>query len=358
MKKILFLNPYPENVAPSQRLKFEQYYPVFESEGFILDKKAFISEDFWQIVYKKGMFGRKILYTILAYFRRFFQLFTIRKYDVVYVHLWVTPYGPPVFEFFVCLLAKKVVYDIDDLIFTGHTSRVNKFFKFLKGKNKMIYLMKHADHVITCTPFLDTFVRKYNQHTTDISSTVDTAARYLPTENKGNKPVIIGWSGSHSTSRYLHLLDEALQMLAKETDFELVVMGDSSFAIEGVRVKAMEWRENIEMDTLRTFDIGLYPLPYEEWVLGKSGLKAIQYMALGIPTVATDVGTIHRIIEHEKNGFLVADNQAGLWKEYLLKLIGDHQLREEMGKLARRKIVAEYSIEANKDKYLDVFRAL
>ena len=172
--KILFVAPYPFDKAPSQRLKYEQYYSFFEDAGFEITTSSFIDEPFWKIIYKHGFTLQKIYHTVLGYARRLRDLIFIRKYDVVYIHLWVTPLGIPFYEWLYCLFAKRVIYDIDDLIFLGHSSSANRLFEFLKGKAKAIYLMKHANHVITCTPMLDEFVRKYNQHTTDISSTINT----------------------------------------------------------------------------------------------------------------------------------------------------------------------------------------
>lgn len=357
MKKLLIICPFPENEVPGQRLKYEQYFDYWRENGFDITIKPFVSEKFIKIIYQPGKFHLKFWYTLLGYIKRVFLLFSLRRYDVVYTFLWVTPFGPPIFEFFVSSLSKKMIYDIDDLVFLKHESKANKFISFLKGKSKPIFLMKKAKHVITCTPYLDQFVRKYNSNTTDISSTVDTEKRYLPVNTYENKAQpIIGWSGSHSTSKYLYLLEDVLKELAREIDFKLIVMGDHSFHIEGVNVEAMDWQESIEISTLQRFDIGLYPLPFEEWVLGKSGLKAIQYMALGIPTIATDIGTINRIINEGENGFLIQDNDTESWKTVLKKLISDNQLRKKIGEKARITIQQNYSITANKDTYLHILQ--
>ena len=114
-KKILFVCPYPENVAPSQRLKFEQYYQYFRSSGYEVETSSFINQSFWKIIYKKGGFFKKVWYTLSGYFSRLKDLLRLRKYDVVYVHLWVTPFGPPFFEWLFRKMAKNMVYDIDDL---------------------------------------------------------------------------------------------------------------------------------------------------------------------------------------------------------------------------------------------------
>lgn len=358
-KKILFLSPYPVDKAPSQRLKYEQYFSIFENTGYDITTKSFVSEKLWDILYLPGFIIQKLFFTKLGYIKRFFTLFSIRKYDIIYVHLWVTPIGPPIFEWLTIKLAKKVVYDIDDMVFLGHSSDANKLWKNLKGKSKMIYLMKKANHVITCTPKLDEFVKQYNKNTTDISSTVDTCNRYIAKSNYQNKEqIVLGWSGSHSTSKYLYLLSNVFKELSKKHNFKLVVMGDKNFKIEGVNVEAIEWREDIEINTLQKFDIGLYPLPDEDWVYGKSGLKAIQYMALGIPTIATAIGANFRIIKNGINGFLVNPFDDEGWLNKMELLIKDVNLRKKLGKAGRKTIEKNYSIEVNKKKYLTIFNSI
>lgn len=356
-KRILFLTPYPINKAPSQRLKFEQYFHVFEESGFSVTTNSFVNEKFWQIIYKPGFLLQKIYFTFLGYFNRFKVFFCLYKFDIVYVHLWVTPVGVPFFEYLVSLLSKKLIYDIDDMIFLGHSSDANRLWQGLKGRQKMIFLMRKADQVITCTPKLDEFVRQYNNNTVDISSTVDTTNKYLPVNTyKNDHQIILGWSGSHSTSQYLYLIQDALKDLAKKYDYKLIVMGDASFQISGVNVDAFDWTEDLEIPTLQKFDIGLYPLPDKEWVYGKSGLKAIQYMALGIPTIATSIGANFRIIENERNGYLIQPDDIKGWKDKIEKLILSPEQRKLFGIAGRETIIEKYSLEANKEKYLKVFQ--
>ena len=349
-KKILILCPYPEHCAPSQRLKFEQYYDFLRSEGFELEVSPFMSEAFWKIVYKPGKLHLKAWHTFRGYLRRTRDLIRCRKYDAVYVHLWVTPFGFPLFERLLTARTKHVLYDIDDLVYLKENkSAANGFIASLKGRKKPIVLMQKAQHVITCTPHLDNFVRQYNASTTDISSTINTET-YLPVE-KHNDPLIIGWSGSHSTSKYVYLLENVLKAVNAEIPFVLKVIGDAQFHIDGLTIQAIPWQEETEVAELNTFDIGIYPLPDEEWVLGKSGLKALQYMALEIPTVATAIGANFRVIEDGISGFLVNDEAA--WKERLIQLLNDAQLRKQLGTEARKRVEALYSINANRSHYLN-----
>jgi glycosyltransferase involved in cell wall biosynthesis len=223
---------------------------------------------------------------------------------------------------------------------------------FLKGKNKMISLMKKAHHVITCTPHLDKFVRQYNNNTTDISSTINTK-NYIPVNSYSNHDVLtIGWSGSHSTSKYVYLLEEVLLELSKIYDFQLLVIGDASFHIDGLKCESIKWDEDTEVRDLQRIDIGIYPLPDEEWVLGKSGLKALQYMALGIPTVASAIGANYRVIEDGISGSLVNSNVE--WKEALEEYLINSELRKKHGLKARTRVEELYSVKANEPVYLEV----
>jgi len=353
-KKILIVCPHPEGVAPGQRLKYEQYFDSWRASGYELTISPFMSRRFWQIVYRKGHWIEKILWTIWGYLIRIKDLIRLPFYDGYYVFLWVTPFGFPIFERLFTRLNKKLIYDIDDMVFLGHVSDANKFILHLKGKSKMIYFMRKAKHVITCTPKLDEFVRQFNSKTTDISSTINTETYQAKKEAdyQAKSPIVLGWSGSHSTSKYLHLLDRVLREVSGLKNIKLRVIGDAEFEINGVEVEAMEWRRESEVKDLSQIDIGLYPLPNEDWVYGKSGLKALQYMALGIPTIATDIGANKRVISDSEDGFLV--NSEKEWVERILNLIENVDLRRKIGQNARQKVETQFSIKANQKKYLNI----
>lgn len=357
-KKILFLSPYPVNKAPSQRLKYEQYFKAMEAHGFEVETSSFVSLKFWNIIYKKGFVVKKVIYTISGYIRRTSDLFKLKKYDIVYIHLWVTPFGFPIYEKLVRFLSKKIIYDIDDMIFLGHSSEANRLLENLKGKNKMITLMKDANHIITCTPTLDNFVRQYNLNTTDISSTIDTE-KYKPKVHKTSEKTVLGWSGSHSTSKYVKLLEPIfLELIEKNYNFEVMVIGDENFKFnsDSIPLKSISWNLETEVLDLKKIDIGLYPLPNEKWVLGKSGLKALQYMSLGIPTVATKIGANTRIIKHQINGYLVNENAQ--WINCIEKLIKNAELRNKIGLNAVETVEKNFSIKSSTKTYLDVLRGV
>jgi len=353
-KKILVVCPYPEDVAPAQRLKYEQYFKSWEEAGYDLTVSPFMTKAFWNVVYKKGHFIEKALWTMWGHILRIRDLFRLPFYDGVYTFLWVTPFGPPIYEWLFAKLNKNFIYDIDDMVFLGHVSAANKFILKLKGRSKMIFLMKKAKHVITCTPALDEFVRQFTSETTDISSTINTETYKARQDYSVGNEIVLGWSGSHSTSKYLHLLDNIIKELSTSIPLKLKVIGDASFSMEGVKTESKQWNREDEVAELSEFDIGLYPLPDEPWVYGKSGLKALQYMALGIPTIAVDLGANKRIINSGENGFLV--NSESEWKESILKLIESEELRRKVGTNARETVVNKFSIKANESTYLEIIK--
>jgi len=354
-KRILVLCPYPIGCAPGQRLKFEQYYENWRANGFEVEVSPFMSDKMQKIVYKKGYLFAKIAGTIGGYFRRYRDLFRAGRYDIIYVFLWITPFGPPITEWLVRALSKKMIYDIDDLVYMGRTSRYNKFIKFLKSASKINFLIKRSDHVLVSTDELRSYSGKFNKNLSMIPATIDVKKYPYPATHMSGT-VVIGWSGSQTTSKYLHLIDSVLKYLAANHNVKIMVMGDDDFELDGVDIELLHWTAESEITNLQKFDIGLHPLPDEQWAYGKSGGKLVQYMAAGIPIVATALGPNFKVIKDGYNGFLVTGEQE--WIDRLVVLITDHELRKKMGENSRRFAEENSSVEANAGKYLAVFDKL
>ncbi|PKP03175.1 MAG: glycosyltransferase [Bacteroidetes bacterium HGW-Bacteroidetes-6] len=362
VKKILVLCPYPENCAPSQRLKYEQYFDSFRQAGYQVKTSSFVNKRFWKIIYKHGLWLSKACFTFTGYVKRIYDLFRIRRFDVVYIHLWVTPLGLPVFEWLVRLLARSVIYDIDDMIFLGHSSNANRLLQGLKGRKKIIFLMKSSDSVITSTPALETFARNHNKNVTDIPATLNTCGFDAKTEYSIQGSVVLGYSGSHSTSKYLHSIEPAFEKLLQIKTFEFVVfvVGDSRFRFSNpdIPVEAKDWTLADEHADLMRMDIGLYPLTDEPWVYGKRGGKALLYMGAGLPVIATAIGTNFDTFQDGENGFLVGVTDMEDWVSKIVMLAHDENLRRKTGVAAREALEKNFSVEANKDKYLKVIASI
>ncbi len=355
-KKILVICPHPEDMVPGQRLKYEQYFESWRANGYDVDVSPFFSKRMQDILYKKGRIPEKIYWVARGYLKRISELKKVKQYDLLYIFLWVTPFGPPLFEKMFVKRNPHVVYDIDDAIFIKSHSLVNKWVDMIRGRKKPFFLMKKAKHVITCTPYLTEVALEYNDKVTDISSTINTDT-YIPVNNFANDhTLVLGWSGSLSTIRFFNILKPTLLALQEKKPFKLVVMGDPDYRIEGLDMEAVEWTIEKEIPTLQRFDIGLYPLPLDdEWVLGKSGLKALQYMAVGVPVVATALGANYRIMKDGETGFLV--KTAEEWMQRLEQLMDDPALRKRIGDAARKNVEDHYSIKANTPVYLSIINS-
>jgi glycosyltransferase involved in cell wall biosynthesis len=348
--RIHFLVPYPKDQAPSQHLKFEQYYDRFEKAGFEVVHDTFYSRELFQIM-SSPQLVRKVVGFLWACVKRLRSLWTAWRSDVVYLSLEAVPVGPPVLEWTIrYLLRRPIIYDIDDLIYLKKPCTRDILPEIFNRKWKVKTLMRMSQHVIVCTPHLETVARSVNGHVTRISSTIDTV-KYRPRSRYDASRVTVGWSGSFSTSQWLHLLDNVLRAIQARYGVAILVIGDATFSIPGVAVEAIPWKLESEVQDLQRIDIGLYPLPHEEWMLGKSGLKALQYMGLGIPAVIVPIGANLEIVSHGENGFF-ADTEEE-WIKAIGALIEDQGLRERIGKAGRWTVEERYSVERNWPLYLN-----
>jgi glycosyltransferase involved in cell wall biosynthesis len=169
------------------------------------------------------------------------------------------------------------------------------------------------------------------------------------------KTVCVGWSGSASTIKNLKTIHGVLRDLSHREDVELRFIGGTDFGLPDVAHTASRWRAETEVEDIRRFDIGLVPLPVTEWNKRKFYVKLIQYMALGIPAVASPLGANPYVIEHGRTGFLAAS--APDWEETVQSLIGDDELRARIGKAAAVEAHARYTLSANADQIVRAFRS-
>lgn len=312
----------------------------------------------WGILYARGNIFGKVLGTLRGYMRRFCDVFRVAKYDLVYVHMWVTPFGTTFSEKLYRIMSKRLIYDIEDNIFAEKGNSINPITTILKGTRKARYLIKTADHVITSSPALNDFCLVINRakSCTYISSSVD-CNRFVPkNEYNNDNEVTIGWTGTFSSRKYLDTLKDVFLELNDRVSFKLRVIGNFHYDLPGINLEVIQWTKENEVLDLQGIDIGIYPLVHDDFVQGKSGLKAIQYMAFGLPTVATKVGTTPRIIKHQINGWLVDSDSE--WLYALETLIKDPNLRRSMGEAARSSVLKNYSTDVVKSNYLAILESL
>lgn len=353
-KKILFLAPYPEDEAASQRFRFEQYFYYLRQQGYSVLERSFYSYPIWKILYEKGFFLKKVMGLIAGYCRRIFHLFLCFRFDFIFIHRELSPAGPPVFEFIIARIwRKRIVYDFDDAIWIPKTSGVNAGIRAVKCSEKTSLICRWSTRVSCGNDFLKSYALKYNLNAHTIPTTLDTDRSHNRLKDQNSKRIIIGWTGTHSTLKYLDLILPVIAQLKNEIDFDFVVISDQKPDFGSVPYCFIPWEKDNEVEDILKINIGLMPLSDDEWSKGKCGFKALQFMALGIPPLVSPVGANKIIVDHGINGFHCSSNQE--WISYSKKLIQDVSLRQKMGLKGREKVIRQYSTQANLPAFLDLF---
>jgi glycosyltransferase involved in cell wall biosynthesis len=357
--KILFLIPYPLKEAPSQRFRFEQYFPTLKSAGIEFRTQSFFSSQQWRVFYRPGKALLKFVYLLIGLTKRTLILLELPGYDFVFIHREAAPLGPPLFEWIIAkLFQKKIIYDFDDAIWLTDKVDESQLEKIVRWRSKVASICQWAYKVSTGNEYLRKFAAQYNPRAIYNPTTIDTEYVHNPnihTIHRSAEKIVIGWTGSHSTLKYLRELAPVFQILhQKFPNISILVIANQPPDFELPALDFRPWSEATEITDLLQADIGVMPLPDDQWANGKCGFKALQYMALTLPAVAAPVGVNKRIIIDGENGFLCSTESE--WEERLAQLITDESLRKKMGLAGRRKVINEYSISSNRDNFLSLFK--
>lgn len=353
--RILILCPYPHGSAASQRFRFEQYIPALRARGFEIRQESFWDEATWRILYTPERPLRKAAATIMGFARRLMLVARAGSYDFVFIHLEAAPLGPPLIEWLIMLLGKRIIYDIDDAIFLPRTSRANRVVSFFRFRSKVGFITKHSYKVIAVNPFLRDWALKYNEAVQVVPTTIDPDYHRPSAAAPARPRTVLGWTGTRATAPFLNLIRDALAVLAETHDFELRVICDIDPGFpELPHYVYTPWRLETEIQDMQSFDIGLMPVPDDLWAKGKVGFKAIQYSALQIPPVVSDVGSGREVVDDGETGLVVANTTDG-WMRALSRLIEEPAFRRSLGRQARLKIIDRYSVPAQADAYAELF---
>jgi glycosyltransferase involved in cell wall biosynthesis len=353
--KILFIVPYPTDKAPSQRFRFEQYYELLNEKGIDYDIKPFLSNEIWDILYLPGRFFKKAFGILGGLFKRFFLLFKLKQYDYIFIHREATPIGPSFFEYFASRwLKKKIIYDFDDAIWIPNFSEANSFFSFLKGYGNVHKICSYAYKISCGNEYLCDYAKQFNKNVVYNPTTIDTNNYHNRVKDQSGEEFVIGWTGSHSTIRYIGEIVPVLSKLEKKYTFTFRVISDFKPEFELNSLEYVKWKKESEIEDLLGFNIGIMPLVNDKWANGKCGFKALQYMSLGIPALVSPVGVNSRIVDHGLNGFICDTPEE--WETSIETLLKNRETLGEMSKQTRKKIIDYYSVKSNSDNFIGLFQ--
>ena len=354
--RVLALVPGLYDISPSQRYRIEQWEPLLRERGVNITYEPFECPELNALLYQPGKMARKMMLVGEGFARRFSVVQRAKEFDLVYILREAALLGPAVFERMVHKTGVPIVFDFDDAIFVSYRSPSNGYLSYLKFASKTKTICRLASHVMVGNPYLAAYARQVNDHVTVIPTTIDTQRYQVPPSRNTNGPLVIGWTGSHSTVQHLDTLRSALKKLALEERFRLRVIGTPVYDCPPIDVEAMRWRAKTEVDDLQPIDIGIMPLPEDKWSKGKCGAKALQFMGMGIPTVCSPVGVNSEIIQDDQNGFLASNEDE--WVDKLSRLLRSPELRRRLGQAGRLTVEQKYSAISQAPRVYDIFKSV
>jgi glycosyltransferase involved in cell wall biosynthesis len=332
--KILFL--ISGDRVPSCRFRVLPYLPYLRAAGHHCTIAASFPQKY-DYFPKIGFRPSQLLKRLV----RFWHLLSawVRRYDVIVIDRELFDDDTSTMEARFRKVTRAMVLDVDDAVFLLHPEKFER-------------IARMSNLIIAGNRFLEERLEPLNSNIVVIPTCIDTQIFPQKTyTEEQNARVIIGWMGTTGNLPYLQVVAPALRKLAQRCEFELHVIASedeplNSIDLTGVDLRFIRWNAKSEVDQLLRMDIGLMPLFAEdEWNIYKCALKLLQYMAIGIPGVASPVGVNADVVCHGKNGFLAtATNE---WEEILFQLVQDPNLRRSVGAEARRTVEESYSIQAH-----------
>lgn len=328
--------------------------PHLESLGISVDLVPFADVELMQMLHKPGRNVAKAVAGVSRFLHRFADAARTRRYDAVLIHRAACIAGPATVERLVALFGRPVIYDFDDAIFKLHTTEANRRFGWLKFPGKTGAICRISSHVVVGNEYLANYALRFNPRVTVIPTSIDTE-RYQPvTDSRSNGKVVVGWTGSSTSQTHLELFAPMVRELVSRRDVEFRVISDREPVLPGIPYVWKPWSPETEVKDLSHFDLGIMPIPDDEWARGKCALKALQYMAMGVPAICSPVGANSEVIQHGENGLLAATTDE--WVSCFETLVDDGALRHQMGNKARQTVEKGYSMRKCSELFADVIR--
>ncbi len=342
--------------AASTRQRVLQYIPALEAAGFRVDFEPLLGDDYVRSLVDGGGFSR--LDVARSYLKRMRALLSGPGADIVWIYAELFPYLPGWVERLALSRSRAVVYDYDDAFFHTYDSSSNPLVRGMLGR-KFEPLLRHAAACSCGNAYVLDYASRFCRRSIILPTVVDTDL-YKPRADGADpdQPLVIGWIGSPTTWGYLRPLFPLLAEISRERGVKVRVVG-AGVQAEKDRfpgLQLVDWSESSEVADVQAMDIGIMPVPDEIWARGKSGYKLIQYMACGLPVVASPVGVNRDIVAHGLTGFLATTPEE--WRASLLELIESADLRARMGLVGRKRAEEGYSLSVHTPRLIDLLRSV
>lgn len=353
--KILAFMKYG-NLAASTRQRLMLYEPYFADSNIEVEYLPLLKNDHLRRIATGE--SASFVAAVRAYLNRFFKLLRRRDHDILWIQYELFPYMPGWFERLAAISGKPVVVDYDDAIFHMYDESPNHLVRSLLGR-KLAPLLRHASACVCGNEYLRGYAKQYCNNAVVLPTVVDTEV-YCPRadlDSDVRRPVI-GWIGSPSTWTYMRPLLPLLAEVARTTGARVRIVGAGRI-IEGERFDSLEivdWSLEDELTEVQAMDIGLMPLPDVPWARGKCGYKLIQYMACGLPVIASPVGVNSEIVRLGKTGILATN--LGEWEAALKMLIRDRELRLRLGRAGRERAERVYSLKVHGPHLVELLKSV
>lgn len=348
--RILILTRYGR-IGASSRLRSLQYLDVIRHNGISCAVKPFFPNELLVKKYELGYYG--FLPLMKLYFERLKRIWSLDGFDLVWIEKEALPWLPSKLEKF---FFRDVPYvlDYDDAVFHNYDMHPSWPVRAVYG-SRLDHLMSKAALVTAGNRYLAQRAIDAGAPWVEILPTVIDLDRY-PIRAAVEAPAIprIVWIGSPSTAHYLDLLREPLRQLAVQVPFVLRVIGAQGVDLPGVEIETVPWTEATEVESIASCTVGVMPLEDSPWERGKCGYKLIQYMACGLPVVASAVGANVEIVENEQNGFLASS--ADEWVVALGRLLASPELRRRMGRAGRARVEEKYCLQKTGPRLVELLR--
>jgi len=355
MPRILYIVPHRLNRSPGQRFRCEQYINALTEAGFEISYSNIISEKDDKIFYARGNYHKKAGILIKSFFKRLSDVRKAKNYDIVFIYREAFMLGTTIFEKMLRARNALIVFDFDDAIWLNDTSEGNANLNWLKKPSKTSSIIKIADLILAGNTYLANYAKTFNPRIEIMPTTIDTNYHKRKYEIQNKSSVCIGWTGTSTTLKHFEIIIPVLKKLkikySDKISFKIIV--NFPYSLPELNIEQTNWSLEKEIDDLQEIDIGIMPLPNNEWSKGKCGFKGLQYMALEIPTIMSSVGVNSEIIIDGQNGFLA--NSEDEWVEKLSLLIENQNLRNSFGKNGRKTVEEKYSVNAFKKQYVQYF---